>query len=93
MQLVGATGAYIRKPFVKSGISQGFFGAVLADVILALTMYGSTRRLPELALIQDYRIMICIYVGIIILGIVLGGLSTHSALRKYLNADVDRLYA
>ena len=93
MLLVGATGAYIRKPFVKSGISQGFFGAVLADVILALTMYGSTRRLPELALIQDYRIMICIYVGIIILGIVLGGLSTHSALRKYLNADVDRLYA
>ena len=93
MQLVGATGAYIRKPFVKSGISQGFFGAVLADVILALTMYGYTRRLPELALIQDYRIMICIYVGIIILGIVLGGLSTHSALRKYLNADVDRLYA
>ena len=93
MQLVGATGAYIRRPFVKSGISQGFFGAILADITLALTMYGLTQRLPELALIQDYRIMIGIYVGIIILGIVLGGLSTHYALRKYLNADVDRLYA
>jgi hypothetical protein len=27
------------------------------------------------------------------LGILLGGLSTRFALRKYLNADVDRLYA
>lgn len=93
MQLVGATASYIRQPFIKSGISQGFFGALLADLLLALSMYGLTQRIPELNLVQDYRIMIGIYVGIIILGIVLGGLSTRSALRKYLNADVDRLYA
>ena len=93
MQLVGATGSYIRRPFIKSGISQGFFGALLADAFLALLLYGLMQRLPELTLIQDYRIIICIFVGIIILGILLGGLSTRSALRKYLNADVDRLYA
>ena len=93
MQLVGATASYIRRPFIKSGISQGFFGALLADLLLALTMYSLTKRIPELSLVQDYRIMIGIYIGIILLGIVLGGLSTRSALRKYLNADVDRLYA
>jgi hypothetical protein len=49
--------------------------------------------LPELTLVQDYRIIVGIFVGIIILGLLLGGLSTRSALRKYLNADVDRLYA
>ena len=93
MQLVGATASYIRRPFIKSGLSQGFFGALLADLLLALTMYSLTKRIPELSLVQDYRIMIGIYIGIILLGIVLGGLSTRSALRKYLNADVDRLYA
>ena len=93
MQLVGATPAFIRKPFVRSGISQGFFGALLADVFLALLLYGLTQRLPELTLVQDYTIIICIFVGILVLGILLGALSTHSALRKYLNADVDRLYA
>ena len=93
MQLVGATASYIRRPFIESGISQGFFGALLADLLLALTMYSLTKRIPELALIQDYKIMLGIYIGIIVLGIVLGGLSTRSALRKYLNADVDRLYA
>ena len=93
MQLVGATPAFIRKPFVRQGRLQGFFGAVLADLLLFITLYGMTRRLPELALVQDYRIIAGIFVGIIILGILLGGLSTHSALRKYLNTDVDRLYA
>ena len=93
MLLVGATASYIRRPFIKSGMSQGFFGALLADIMLALLLYGLMKRLPELALVQDYRIIIGIFVGIIILGILLGGLSTRSALRKYLNADVDRLYA
>ena len=93
MQLVGATPAYIRRPFIRSGILQGFFGALLADVLLALLLYGLTKRLPELTFVQDYRIIIGIFVGIIILGILLGGLSTRSALRKYLNADVDQLYA
>ena len=93
MQLVGATPAFIRKPFVRQGRWQGFFGAVMADLLLLATLYWMTRRLPELALVQDYRIIAGIFVGIIILGILLGGLSTHSALRKYLNTDVDRLYA
>ena len=93
MQLVGATPAFIRKPFVRQGRLQGFFGALLADLLLIATFYGLTRRLPELTLVQDYRIIAVIFIGIIILGILLGGLSTHSALRKYLNADVDRLYA
>ena len=93
MQLVGATPAFIRKPFVRKGRWQGFFGALLADILLALLLYGMTRRLPELALVQDYRMIMGIFAGIIVLGILLGGLSTRSALRKYLHADVDRLYA
>ena len=93
MLLVGATASYIRRPFIKSGITQGFFGALIADALLAILLYGLMKRLPELALVQDYRIIICIFVGIIILGILLGGLSTRSALRRYLKADVDQLYA
>ena len=92
MQLVGATPAYIRRPFIRSGILQGFFGALLADLLLALLLYGMTQRLPELTFVQDYIIIVGIFVGIIALGILLGGLSTRIALRKYLHADIDRLY-
>ena len=93
MQLVGATPAYIRRPFIRSGILQGFFGALLADVFLALLLYGLDQRLPELTLVQDYKIIIGIFIGIIVLGMLLGGFSTRLALRKYLHADVDQLYA
>ena len=93
MQLVGATSAYIRHPFIRSGILQGFFGALLADAFLALLLYGLDQRLPELTLIHDYTIIIGIFVGIIVLGMLLGGLSTRLALRKYLHADIDQLYS
>ena len=93
MQLVGATPAFISKPFIRKGRWQGFFGALLADALLALLLYGLTRRLPELTLVQDYKIITGIFVGILVLGLLLGGLSTRFALRKYLHANVDRLYA
>lgn len=93
MQLVGATEAFIRKPFVKTGVSQGFFGAILADILLIIMMYWLNKRIPELALIQSLEITVCIYVGIIIIGIILASISTATALRKYLNAHIDKLYA
>lgn len=93
MQLVGATEAFIRKPFVKTGVSQGFFGAILADILLIIIMYWLNKRIPELALIQSPEITVCIYVGIIVIGIILASISTATALRKYLNAHIDKLYA
>ena len=93
MQLVGATEAFIRKPFVKTGVSQGFFGAILADILLIIMMYWLNKRIPELALIQSNEITVCIYFGIIVIGIILASISTATALRKYLNAHIDKLYA
>lgn len=93
MQLVGATEAFIRKPFVKSGVSQGFFGALLADILLIMMMFWLNKRMPELALIQSTEITVCIYLSIIVIGIILSSLSTRSALHKYLNAHIDKLYA
>ena len=56
-------------------------------------MYWLNKRIPELALIQSNEITVCIYFGIIIIGIILASISTATALRKYLNAHIDKLYA
>ena len=92
MQLVGATASYIQRPFIRGGRLQGFFGGLLADVLLALLLYGLDKQMPELSIVQDYTIIGIVFLGIIVLGVLLGGLSTRLALRKYLHADIDRLY-
>lgn len=92
MQLVGATESFIRQPFLKQGISQGFFGGVLADVLLLGILYAISKRIPDLALIQDATVTAFILVGIVVMGVLLAWFSTRSALDKFLNADLDKLY-
>ena len=93
MQLVGATESFIRRPFLKSGVSQGFFGGILADLLLFLILYGASKRIPALTLLQEPVVITCIFVGIIVLGIILAWVSTRLALDKFLKENLDKLYA
>ena len=93
MQLVGATESFIRRPFLKSGVSQGFFGGILADLLLFLILYGVSKRVPGLTLLQEPVMIACIFVGIVVLGIILAWFSTRLALDKFLKANLDKLYA
>lgn len=92
MQLVGATESFIRKPFLKQGVSQGFFGGLLADLFLVGILYWVSQRVPDLTLIQDMTVIAAILVGVIVLGVILAWLSTRAALDKFLKADLDKLY-
>lgn len=92
MQLVGATESFIRRPFLKQGVSQGFFGGLLADLFLILILYGISKRVPDLTLVQDVTVIACILVGLVILGMLLAWFSTRAALDKFLKADLDKLY-
>ena len=92
MQLVGATRSFIRRPFVGRSVLQGLIAALIAVGLLAAIMYGLTKHLPELALIQSQPVIIGIYATLIVLGIFLSATSTFFALNKYLNADIDKIY-
>ena len=92
MQLVGATESFIRRPFLRQGVSQGFIGGLLADLFLAGILYAVTHRIPDLMLVQNTTIVVSIMVGIIVLGVLLAWCSTRAALDKFLKADLDKLY-
>ena len=92
MQLVGATESFIRRPFLRQGVSQGFFGGLLADALLVGILYAVSKRVPELMLVQDTTLIAIILVGIVILGMLLAWFSTRGALDKFLKADLDKMY-
>lgn len=92
MQLVGATEGFIRKPFVFTGMVQGLIGAVLALLLLSLMLYISLQSLPELVQLQDYTMIGILFASLLILGMLLTGVSTYFALRKFLRATTDKLF-
>lgn len=93
MQLVGATESFIRKPFLRSVLWQGLIASLIAIALLATMMFAITDKLPELTLIQNRDAIYGIYGGILLFGIILCWLSTSTALSKYLNANLDKLYS
>lgn len=93
MQLVGATEGFIRKPFVLTGIVQGLIGGFLALLMLSGVLYVAIKNLPELVQLQEMEMVIGLFVGVLVLGVLLTALFTHLAINKYLRSKTDKLFA
>jgi len=92
MQLIGATQSFIRQPFLKKGIFQGFVAAMIANMLLLTTVYFLQQKLPALHLMQDIRTLLVLFLSLIIIGLVISWISTYFAVRKYLHVKTDSLY-
>ena len=92
MQMVGATKAFIRKPFVWRSIKLGIIGSVLAIIaVLLLTSYVD-KQFPSLTLMQDYESLALVSIGVLLLGIIITWLLTYFANQGFLNLKSDDLY-
>jgi len=92
MQLVGATGSFIRRPFLWQSVLQGLAAAIIALVFLGVILYFSQKELPELVNIQDIRLILTLFAFVVVTGILLTYVSTWFAVKKYLRAHADQLY-
>jgi len=92
MQLVGATGSFIRKPFVVSGILQGIVGSVAANLILLAVLYVASRHIPGIMELQDVRLLWALAGFVMLTGVFISWISTFFAVRKYLKLKTDHLY-
>lgn len=92
MQLVGATGGFIRRPFLWYAVMQGLYAAFIAIIFLGLLLYFFQKELPELVNLQDPGLILSLFGLVLLTGIVLTYLSTWFAVKKYLRAKADRLY-
>lgn len=92
MQLVGATQGFIRRPFVLKGIKHGIYGALIAIALLTALLYFAQQQIPELAELQDLKMLGILYGFVIGLGIIISWISTSLAVRKYLRLKSNALY-
>ena len=92
MQMVGATKTFIRRPFIWTNIKLGMLGALLAMLALAGFLYYLDTAFPELNLLGDPAVLVILFVGVFVLGILISFISTFFATQRFLNLRTDELY-
>ena len=89
MQLVGATKSFIRKPFIWKHLQLGILGSLIALGALSGVLYELNQRFPELHLISNPLEPALIFSSILAMGILITGLSTFFATRRFLNLTTE----
>ncbi len=98
MLFVGAKRSTIRRPFIRKGIWQGVWGALLAMALLCLCLYFGNRFTPggsftlislDSVSLQWYAVL---FGGLLLLSILLTWISTSLAVRTYIRMKTDKLY-
>ncbi len=92
MQLVGAKSSFIQQPFLWRATIQGFIGGVIAVSLLAVMVEYAYTEVVELQRLKEIEKMVILFLGIIVLGILIGLLSSYRAISRYLEMSLDELY-
>ncbi|TRX21233.1 FtsX-like permease family protein [Flavobacterium franklandianum] len=92
MQMVGATKAFIRKPFVIRSIKLGMIGAGLAIIALISVLVYLQTNFPDLGILDDKLLVAIVLLLVFGLGVLITWISTYFATQRFLNLRTDDLY-
>ena len=92
MQLVGATDWFIQKPFIIRGILQGFSSGLTASCLLLIVEQIAIREIENLDILQDLTKLSILCGLVILIGVLIGVLSTFQSIYRYLRTDLEDLY-
>ena len=92
MQLVGATPFFICKPFVYGSMWRGFFGALIANLVLLGAIFFVQENVGNVINIMRQGVMLLMVGFVIFSGVVLSFFSAWFSVRRYLRRDLNDLY-
>jgi cell division transport system permease protein len=92
MQLVGASPGFIRRPFIWKGIVNGIYGAVIAIILISLTIYYVQQQIPEFFQIKDLKLYAEVFGVILLLGILITWISTFFAVHRFIRMRPEKIY-
>jgi cell division transport system permease protein len=92
MQLVGATRAFIRRPFVLQSILHGFIASLISLTLLMGLVYLIEKEFFFMFSLENTILLVFLGIFIIFVGIVINIISTFFSVNKYLRISDDKLY-
>ena len=92
MQLVGATPFFICKPFVYGSMWRGFFGALIANLVVLGAIFFVQENVGNVINIMRQDVILLMVGFVILSGVVLSFFSAWFSVRRYLRRDLNDLY-
>lgn len=92
MKLVGASWGFIREPFLKRAITQGFVSALIALVILGSGVYGLYQYEPEIQKFLSWEELAITAGTVLLFGVLITTLCAWGSVNKFLRMKAGDLY-
>ena len=92
MQLVGATPFFICKPFVYGSMWRGFFGALIANLVLLAAIFFVQDNVGNVINIMRRDVIVLMVAFVMLSGVLLSFFSAWFSVRRYLRRDLNDLY-
>ncbi|NLV19824.1 MAG: cell division protein FtsX [Bacteroidetes bacterium] len=92
MQLVGATRAFIRRPFILQSAFHGFLAALIAITLLMALLYLIEKEFFMMFTFESTELLVLLGAVLILTGIIINIISTWFSVNRYLSISEDKLY-
>ncbi len=92
MKLVGAKASFIRRPFIINNILNGIIASLVAMALLGGILYYTQSIDETISLAIEVEMILYVFAGLFILGIVICSIAALLATNKYLRISYDDMF-
>ena len=92
MHLVGATRAFIRRPFIIQSAFHGLLAALIAMSLLMGLLYLIEKEFFMMFTFESTKLLLLLGISLIVIGVLINIVSTFFSVNKYLSISEDKLY-
>ena len=92
MKLVGASWAFIRRPFIARNVWIGILAATMANAVLIGMAYALVNYQPDIITVATPKVILIVMAAVFVFGVTITTLCAFISINKYLHMKAGELY-